>query len=70
MNRAGHNYLKQLEAQLISMHQPQLECPCHDLALDEDDFKRIFGAGDEQQQKPSSIHADWDDSGHGRRDFE
>ncbi len=55
MNRADHNYLKQLEAQLTAMHQPQLECPCHDLAFDEDDFNRIFGAGDEQQQKPSRI---------------
>ena len=68
MNREGHNYLKQLEVQLCEMHKTH-ECPSHELAFDEDDFQRIFGAGDEQQEKPSNIYADSDDSGHGRGDF-
>ena len=69
MNREDHNYLKQLEDQLCAMHQPQLECPSHELAFDEDDFQRIFGDGDEQQEPPANIYADWDDSGHGRGAF-
>lgn len=69
MNRADHNYLNQLEAQLRAMHQPPPECPSHELAFDEDDFHRVFGAGDEQQEKPVNIYQDWDDSGHGRGDF-
>lgn len=69
MNRADHNYLKQLEAQLIAMHQPQLECPSHELAFDEDDFARIFGEGDEQQQKPRLIDKVQFDHGHRAGDF-
>ena len=52
MNLADHNYLNQLEAQLRAMHQPHLECPSHELAYDENDFQRVFGAGDEQQVTP------------------
>lgn len=55
MNRADHNYLNQLESQLRAMHQPQLECPSHELTYDEDDFQRVFGVGDEHQHKPSRI---------------
>lgn len=43
---------------LLAMHakrQPQLECPSHELEYDEDDFQRVFGSGDEQQQKPRRI---------------
>ena len=69
MNREYHNYLKQLEDQLCAMHQPQLECPSHELAFDEDDFQRIFGAGDEQYERQASIYKDSDESGHGLGDF-
>jgi hypothetical protein len=42
---------------LLAMHakRQQLECPCHELAFDEDDFQRVFGAGDEQQHKPRRV---------------
>ena len=68
MNREDHNYLKQLEDQLCTMHKTH-ECPSHELAFDEDDFQRIFGAGDEQQEPPANIYANWDDSGHIRGAF-
>ena len=66
MNRADFNYLNQLEAQLRAMHQ---SCPSHELAYDEDDFQRVFGAGDEQQHKPRRIDRVQFDHGHVDRDF-
>lgn len=56
---------------LMAMHakRQQLECPCHELAFDEDDFARIFGEGDEQQQKPRRIDQEQFDHGHNSRDF-
>ena len=56
---------------LMAMHakRQQLECPCHELADDEDDFARIFGSGDEKQQKPSRIDQEQFDHGHNSRDF-
>lgn len=56
---------------LLAMHakRQQLECPNHELAFDEDDFARIFGEGDEQQQKPSRIDQEQFDHGHNSRDF-
>ena len=69
MNRADKAFLDSLEVKLKAMHQPHLECPCHDLEYDEDDFQRVFGVGDEQKEEPVNIYQDWDDSGHGRGDF-
>ena len=53
---------------LLAMHakRQQLECPCHDQTeLDQ----RVFGVGDEQQQKPSRIAQEQFDHGHNSRDF-
>lgn len=58
------------EQHIKFMHQPHLGCPSHDSAFDEEDFKRIFGAGDEQPPRRANIYRELDDSGHGRRDFE
>ncbi len=69
MNRADHNYLNQLEAQLREMHQPHLECPSHELAYDEDDFQRVFGVGDEQQATPHRTDQVQFDHGHNAGDF-
>ena len=69
MNRAGHNYLIALEAQLRAMHQTHLECPSHELAYDEDDFQREFGAGDEQQVTPRRTDRVQFDHGHLPGDF-
>ena len=56
---------------LLAMHakRQQLECPSHELAFDEDDFARIFGEGDEQQQKPRLIDQVQFDHGHRAGDF-
>ncbi len=55
---------------ILAMHAKRHdECPCHEMAYDEDDFARIFGVGDEQQQKPSRIDQVQFDHGHNSRDF-
>ena len=56
---------------LIAMHEKrqQLECPSHELAFDEEDFQRVFGDGDEQQEKPSRIDQVQFDHGHRAGDF-
>jgi len=69
MNRADQNYLNVLEAQLRAMHQPHLECPSHELAFDEHDFQRVFGAGDEQQEMPHRTDQVQFDHGHKASDF-
>ena len=68
MNRATYNYLNQLEAQLIAMHQPH-EYPGHELPYNEDDFERVFGVGDEQQARPVRIDQEQFDYGHSSGDF-
>ena len=68
MNRATYNYLNQLESQLRAMHQPD-ECPSHELAFDEDDFERVFGVGDEQQERPARIDQEQFEHGHIDGDF-
>lgn len=35
----------------------------------DDDFERVFGAGDEQVKQPSSINQDMYDAGHKPEDF-
>jgi len=62
--------LVELERDIRSMHQPHMGCPSHELAYNEDDFQRIFGAGDEQPPRRASIYRELDDSGHSRSDFE
>ena len=69
MNRADHNYLNQIEAQLRAMHQPHLGCPCHDMSFDEGDFQRVFGVGDEQQHIPIRTDQVQFDHGHVDGDF-
>lgn len=69
MKRAHHEYINELVLQLQAMHQPHLECPAHELAYDEDDFQRIFGDGDEQQQKPQRIDLVQFEHGHNAGDF-
>ena len=68
MNRATYNFLNQLESQLRAMHQPH-ECPSHELAYDEDDFQRVFGVGDEQQERQVRIDQEQFDHGHSSGDF-
>ncbi len=51
MRQSDKAYLDSLQSWLTLMHQPH-ECPSHELEFDEDDFQRVFGAGDEQQVKP------------------
>jgi len=58
------------EQHIKFMHQPRPGCPSHETAYNEDDFQRIFGAGDEQPPRRASIYRELDDSGHSRRDFE
>lgn len=76
MNRADKVYLDSLEVKLKAMHQPHLECPCHELAYDEreqaydeDEFLRVFGEGDEQQHNPIRTDQVQFDHGHSSGDF-
>ena len=69
MNRADKAYLDSLEVKLKAMHQPHLECPCHELAFDEDDFLRVFGEGDEQPVERININQAQEDAGHNWSDF-
>lgn len=54
------------EQHIKFMHQG---CPSHDSAFDEEDFLRIFGAGDEQQHKPRRYDQEQFDHGHTDKDF-
>lgn len=69
MRLSDKKYLDSLEVKLRAIHQPHLECPSHELAFDEDAFQRVFGAGDEQQQKPCRIDQEQFDHGHKNSDF-
>jgi len=69
MNRADKSHLDSLEVKLKSIHQPHLECPSHELAYDEDDFQRVFGAGDEQPVERVNINQAQEDAGHNSGDF-
>lgn len=57
------------EQHIKFMHQPHLGCPSHDAAYNEDDFQRIFGAGDEKQHKPRRYDQKQFDHGHTDKDF-
>ena len=64
--------LVELEQDIRSMHQPRpsnWQCPCHESAYNEDDFQRIFGAGDEQQLRPRRYDQEQFDHGHTNKDF-
>lgn len=69
MNRADKAYLDSLEVKLKAMHQPHIECPCHELAYDEDDFQRVFGVGDEHQVRQRRTDNVQFDHGHKASDF-
>lgn len=70
MRQSDKAYLDGIERWLTSIHQSHLECPSHELAFDDDAFQRVFGAGDEQQQKPQRIDQVQFDHGHIDGDFQ
>lgn len=72
--------LDNLEQFLVQMHQVQgepdftlsptyLGCPIHESSFDEEDFKRVFGCGDERQMKPRRCDQAQFDHGHKLSDF-